>query len=171
MRKLIFVVVLLVISSQLTFGADPGNLLAYKKKVISGLQDVYEEIDQMYDARFVSLTVSPVSTINKTPVYYDSIKALWELNELCNDRIGLTADEIALLDQIPSYIDKSRSIIAQYYIQGSGGGGGYMAFPHGLGYVYQSTGNTEAYNGLVELRKEGNWVTGFNPARESVLYS
>jgi hypothetical protein len=161
---------LLGVSAQLAFGADPANLLAYKKRVISGLRVAYNKMDQMHDARFVKLSVSPVTTINKTIVYYDSIKALWELNELCYDRNGLTSDEIELLDQIPAYIDKSRNIIAQYYIQGTGGGG-YKSFPHGLGYIYQCTGDLEAYEGLVALRNKGNWVNGLNQARENIIYA
>jgi len=172
-KLLLFLVMIFFCGNINIVKADESSLLLleYKKKAISYLQNTYDSLDIMYNQRFVDMTIGQDATINKTPVYYDAVKGLWELQELTHDRTGLTAEEIALLDQIPGYIEKSKKIIAQRYIQSLVGGGGYQAFPHGLGYLYQSTGDTEALAGLVDLRNEGNWVTGFNPNREDIVYT
>lgn len=147
------------------------KISAYKKKIFTGLQGAFDTLDTMYNQRFVDMSVGQDATINKTPVYYDGVKALWEFYELTHDTSDLTVQERALREQIPSYIDKAKKIIAQRYIQAPWGGGGYQAFPHGLAYLYQSTSDNEAYLGLKDLRNESNWMSMLNPSRESTGYS
>lgn len=148
---------------------DPPLFLQYKKRVIQGLVGGYDGIDSMYQRRFVDFTKAKNASINKSAVYYDSLKSLFEFKEMTYNRTGLSEEEVDYLDRIPEYMLKSKSLIAQR--SKDVGGSGFQAFPHGLAYFYQNNGDTEAYEGLVGLRNIGNMFTGVNPARMQIRYS
>lgn len=157
--------------------ANPTGYGTLITRIFDNMQsEMFDRIDTMYDARFVDFTVSQDETINKTQVYYDATKVLYDIYELTNDTSGLTAGQIALRNQIPSYIDKANQIIAQRYIQSTVGGGGYMAYPHGLWYHYQRNQDQTSWDAMIDLRNEGNFMTmsslplGVSYAREGVDY-
>jgi len=181
MRKILLITLILLLDSN-AFATDPPNLLAYKQMYLyaidNGVSGAFDQIDAEYEARFVTFTKPVDSTLNKpggSSVYYDGAKSMREFYELCNDRTGLTAGEIAILNQIPSYIEKVKEIIAHKYIAEAAvdddAGGGYMAYPHGLSYVYSETGDTDAYDGLVAVRQIGTWVENYSQYREHHEYA
>lgn len=179
MRIITCLLIILSVYGQ-AMAVDPPKLLKYKKLYIyalvnGGSNAFFTQIDKEYSDRLVT-SITPVdATINKVPaVYYDSTKSLFEFYELVHNREGLTAEEIAVVDQIPSKIAMANKILAAKYTReaelGDDAGSGFMAYPHGLDYIYTSTADSVSFVGLKSLRIEGSWVESGNVTRNYIGY-
>lgn len=180
MRIIAYILSIVLVLCGVSMAVDPPKLLEYKKAYIYALTNggqnaFFAQIDKEYSDRLVTFTTPVDATINKVPaVYYDSTKSLFEFYELVHNREGLTPEEIAVVDQIPSKIALANKILAAKYTKeaelGDDAGSGFMAYPHGLDYIYTSTLDNVAFVGLKSLRIEGAWVESGNDTRAYIGY-
>jgi hypothetical protein len=157
--------------------------IAYKNKVESNLQKKYNALDIFYETFFNSVETSDATAIcqsnppppkkehpecympsfNKTAVYYDCAKFLFEFSETW--QYGDTNT-----NNIGINMQKCVDIMQTNYTHPRGSLEGYTRFPHGLAYLYHNTGEKKYKDALQALAERSNWAVN-NRDHEYIGYS